>query len=49
MVKYQTNKVLGNLDESIVVNHIDDKQYDMSKEAIPTKYKKLILLASAIT
>lgn len=42
-------QTLGNLDESLVVNHISDKQFVMSKDAIPTKYKNLILLASAIT
>ena len=41
-------QVLGDLDESLVVNHISDKQFVMSKEAIPAKYKSLILLASAI-
>ena len=42
-------QVLGDLDESLVVNHVSDKQFVMSKEAIPVKYKNLILLASAIT
>ena len=42
-------QVLGDLDESLVVNHISDKQFVMSKEAIPAKYKNLILLASAKT
>jgi len=41
-------QALGDLDESLVVNHVSNKQFVMSKEAIPTKYKNLILLASAI-
>lgn len=41
-------QALGNLDESLVVNHIMDKKFIMSKEAIPGKYKALILLSAAI-
>ena len=39
-------ELLGQLDESLVVNHISDKKY--SKEAISPKYKALIALSAAI-
>ena len=41
-------QLLGELDESLVVNHITDKKFVYSKEAIPTKYKALIALSVAI-
>jgi len=41
-------QALGNLDESLVVNHIMDKKFVMSKEAIPAKYKALMFLSAAI-
>ena len=41
-------QALGDLDESLVVNHITDKKFVMSKETIPGKYKVLVLLSAAI-
>ena len=41
-------EVLGVLDESLVVNHMMDKKFVMSKDAIPEKYKALMLLSAAI-
>ncbi|MBK5241091.1 carboxymuconolactone decarboxylase family protein [Clostridium sp.] len=41
-------QALGNLDESLVINHIMDKKFVMSKQTIPGKYKALILLSAAI-
>lgn len=41
-------QMLGDLDESLVINHIMDKKFVYSKESIPTKYKALISLAVAI-
>jgi AhpD family alkylhydroperoxidase len=41
-------QVLGDLDESLVVNHMMDKKFIMSKDAIPGKYKSLMLLSAAI-
>ncbi|HEY8891383.1 MAG TPA: carboxymuconolactone decarboxylase family protein [Clostridium sp.] len=41
-------QVLGALDESIVINHMMDKKFVMSKEAIPQKYKALMLLSATI-
>lgn len=41
-------QALGNLDESLVVKHMTDKKFIMSKDAIPGKYKALMLLSAAI-
>ena len=41
-------KVLGALNQSLVVNHMMDKKFVMSKDAIPGKYKALMLLSAAI-
>lgn len=41
-------ELLGQLDESLVVNHIVDKNFVYNKEAIPAKYKALIALSAAI-
>jgi AhpD family alkylhydroperoxidase len=41
-------QLLGELDESLVVNHITDKKFVNSKDSLPIKYKALIALASAI-
>ena len=41
-------QALGNLDQSLVIDHLTSKQQVLSKNAIPLKYKNLILLASAI-
>ena len=41
-------ELLGQLDESLVVNHMTDMKFTYSKEAIPQKYKVLIALSAAI-
>ena len=41
-------QLLGDLDESLVVNHISDKKFVYSKESIPQKYKALIALGASI-
>jgi AhpD family alkylhydroperoxidase len=41
-------ELLGQLDESLVVNHVTDKKFAYSKETIPQKYKALIALAVGI-
>ncbi len=41
-------EMLGKLDESMVVNHISDRQFAYSKEAVPQKYKILIALSAVI-
>lgn len=41
-------ELLGQLDESLVVNHMTDKKFAYSKEAIPQKYKALLALSAAI-
>jgi len=41
-------QLLGELDESLVVNHITDKKFVYSKETIPANYKALIALSVAI-
>jgi alkylhydroperoxidase/carboxymuconolactone decarboxylase family protein YurZ len=41
-------EVLGALDESLIVNHMMDKKFVMSKDKIPGKYKALMLLSAAI-
>ncbi len=41
-------ELLGSLDESLVVNHMEDKNFVMSKSGLPTKYKILMLLSAAV-
>ena len=41
-------ELLGQLDESLVVNHITDKKFAYSKEALPQKYKALIASSASI-
>lgn len=41
-------ELLGQLDESLVVNHMADKKFAYSKKAIPQKYKALIALSVGI-
>lgn len=41
-------QLLGDLDESLVVNHITDKKFVYSKESLPQKYKALIALGASI-
>lgn len=41
-------ELLGQLDESLVVNHLTDMKFAYSKEALPQKYKVLIALSAAI-
>lgn len=41
-------ELLGQLDESLVINHMADKKFAYSKEAIPQKYKALIAISAAI-
>lgn len=41
-------QLLGELDESLVMNHVQDKKFVYTKEAIPPKYKALIALSVAI-
>lgn len=42
-------QLLGSLNESMVVNHATDKNFVMTKEAVPSKYKALILLSAAVS
>lgn len=42
-------ELLGQLDESLVVNHISDKKFVYAREAVPPKYKALIALSAAIS
>ena len=41
-------QLLGELDESLAIHHVNDKKFIYSKEALPPKYKALIALATAI-
>jgi AhpD family alkylhydroperoxidase len=41
-------ELLGQLDESLVINHLTDKKFAYSREAVPQKYKALIALSAAI-
>jgi len=41
-------ELLGQLDESLVVNHVTDMKFTYSKEAVPQKYKVLFALSAAI-
>ncbi len=41
-------ELLGQLDESLVVNHVTDKNFAYSKEFLPQKYKALIALSVGI-
>jgi AhpD family alkylhydroperoxidase len=41
-------ELLAQLDESLVANHMADKKFAYSKEAIPLKYKALIALSVGI-
>lgn len=41
-------QLLGELDESLVINHATDKKFVMEKPTIPLKYKALLILSAGI-
>lgn len=48
--KYQSPlNFLGQLDESMLVNHVNDKKFVKSEETVPAKYKASILLSAAVS